>query len=91
MVGAGGNEKFFADAEAMYLSIHFEFFFAFDQHHQFVGVMDVVLPHPARRSESSGFPVKPVLRGIKDLSLSQSRGPEKGDANLFLTKLMALI
>jgi len=73
VVSTGGNEKFFAEAEAMRLSIHFEFFFAFDQHHQFVGVMDVVFPHPARRSQSSGFPVKPVLRGIKDLSIPQSR------------------
>src|SRR5919198_44904 len=33
----------------MFLSVHLEFFFAFDQHHQFIGVVDEVVPHPPRR------------------------------------------
>jgi hypothetical protein len=33
MLGAGGNEKLFADPEPILSSTHFEFFFAFDQHH----------------------------------------------------------
>jgi len=49
VVGAGGNEQLFADPEAMILSIHLEFFFAFDEHHQFVGVMHEIFPYAARR------------------------------------------
>ena len=33
----------------MDFTVHFKFFFTFDQHHQFVGLMDEVPPHTARR------------------------------------------
>ena len=49
MIGAGGNKKLLADLQPMYLTVHFKFFFAFDQHHQFIGFMDEVSPHSARR------------------------------------------
>jgi hypothetical protein len=49
VVGTCGNEKLFADPYAMFLPIHVEFFFAFDQHHEFIGVVDEVVPHLPRR------------------------------------------
>ena len=49
MIGAGGDTKLLADLQPMYLTVHFKFFFAFDQHHQFIGFMDEVSPHSAWR------------------------------------------
>jgi hypothetical protein len=44
-MGASGDEKLLADLQPMYLTVHLKFFFAFDQHHQFIGFMDEVSPH----------------------------------------------
>jgi hypothetical protein len=49
MIGAGRDEKLLADLQPMYLTVHLKFFFAFDQHHQFIGFMDEVSPLSARR------------------------------------------
>src|SRR5215475_14706538 len=49
VISPGGDEKLLADVEPMYLTVHFKFFLAFDQHHQFIGFMDEVLPHSAWR------------------------------------------
>jgi hypothetical protein len=49
MRGAGGDEKLLADFQPVCLTVHFEFFFAFHQHHQLVGFMDEVPPFSAGR------------------------------------------
>jgi len=46
---AGGNEQLFADLKKIFSLIHLEFFFAFDQHHEFVTLVDEVVPNPSRR------------------------------------------
>jgi len=46
---AGGNERFFADAKRIFSPVHLELFLAFNQHHDFVGIVDEVVPNPSRR------------------------------------------
>src|SRR4029453_3893833 len=51
---AGGNEQLFAYLETIFSPIHLEFLFAFDEHHEFIGIVDKVVPAPPRRVHPKG-------------------------------------
>jgi hypothetical protein len=70
VVSAGRNKKLLAYSQAVFLPTHLEFFFALDEHHQFIGVMSEVIPDSPRWIDpqvarvSAGFPIPSDLRLI---------------------------